>query len=599
MSSNSSGRETPVRKRPNVSAISGAASPSPAKGAGAQLKANSTPASPTNKPANDFGKNVQKDPLTGKTIVKLQRYSPFDTSRLYKADVLKTAKYTKKWVKRHLTYQDRLLGYAMAEGQTAKHSLVVSKVTRGAENGMEPLCLVVEGTGTDSKPAQFVFKLEKLEEFEVWYLRLCQSLAHYQLMEMPKDGFPLFNPRTGIPFVDVPLELLQVFHPLDRLVLHHFSKATVKHVVEGKHLDKVNVVFIGDLCLYVCEMDANMRRSIPVKDIHRLITADDDGVMTIGVQCNLPEFDLMFSLPPDQGELFVKVLCTLHFHHGAKTGTRLKREKYKLNDIKPQLSLEPNEFYELKIGLPMSKKFMMKLVADGIADKHLAVQDVTENLAPGTTAVAAPPTNADVPKPAEPTAERKKSLSRSDSGNSIDLGSKKIDMDGPRDQNPLKQSQPPPKPRIELTDTDDDDDFKPRANPKVQNGSPLANFKTAARTEAPNSIGSSGAITVAAGVDKMQRLLNHVRLPQYYAVLTERAVDWDVFSCMDALDLKAKGVTSVEHQIIIENALNDPKLMHALQQNDGLPPPRPTAGVPPPPPPPPGNPPAFIDDDDL
>jgi hypothetical protein len=612
----------------------GPSSPSPRKGAGALLKA----ASPRGQPGSS---KDRKDPATGQTIVEVVAYEKFDSNREYGGLVEKSAKYSGKWVPRYITLRDIDLSFSMNEGQTAKDTIRLHKVVRGAEIGKEPYSLVLEGMSSkDNKKVEFTFKVKTPEEAELWYLRFAHAMSAANMMDMPRQGLPLSNPRTGLPFTHIPLEHLAVFAPLDRLVLHFFAAATHKYnAALGRMAESPAFVFIGDLCVYVCDPKADIKRCISIRQVTGLLTVSaGTGPWTVGLQCSLPEYDLMFTMAAEHAEKFASVLSTLHDHFGvskkaAKDTQPLKRQKLaKEGLLVPQLSLDPSDFYELKIRLPMSARYLQKMVADGVAAGHLFVkpsivslatplQPGTAKGAAGTTANAANSSGVSATGPAKANAANANPLDVMKGRGSAPPPPMSDDSDTegskPKPAGASAAPAAPPPPPTKGDFDSDDDDRSP-----TMKASPLAGAfgggstqtrteKTSAPGPSPSTSGGAGSgkgkVQVAMGVDKMHRMLNTIGLSQYYAILTDRGVDWEVFSCMDALDLKRFGVMSVEHQIKIENALNDPALMEALKHDSGG---SSSFGAPPPPPPPPapaassapttgGKKPLFIDDDDL
>lgn len=656
---------SPTRRKttdePNAAAASAAAkeagSPSPPKGSGAQLQASS----PRGRPGTSKNRKNAK----GKTIVEVTAYEKFDSNREYCGMVEKTAKYSGQWVPRFIRLQDIDLEYGMAEGQKPKDIIRIHKVTRGAELGRDKLSIVVEGmSNKDRKQLEFTFRCKDEEETELWWLRIAHCLTAGNQMDMPRDNMPLAHPRTGLKFVNIPLEHLATFAPLDRLVLHFFSPATHRHPSTGtlgRMIESKACVFVGDLCVYVCDQKANITRCVAIALLKGILTVGGNAeTWTVGLQCALPEYDILFNMEAKAAEQLVSVLTDLHAHFGVSKAAKdekevgLKRQKLaKEGLLLPQMSLDAPEGYELKIRLPMSKRYLLKMVADGEKGGTLTVTKVVRHLGiqmaegKGATGDSNGAAKGDGAAKASADANGKDGAKgKSGAANGADDGvtSNPLAQLGATSQGGAnaknEPGKPPPPP-----DSDSDDSvhafMQRRANasgtgpgnkppppafsdsdsdgPIQAKASPLANkfgsgpdvAKGAAGPSPPTT--SSGGIQIAMGVDRMHRLLNTVGLPQYYAVLTERGVDWEIFSCMDTLDLKKFGVANVEHQIKIENALNDPALMEALRRDGGgsgsampsMPPPPPTSGAAvtnggaPPPPPGPPKAPMFIDDDDL
>jgi hypothetical protein len=623
---------SPTLRKTSNGSDQGPMSPSPAKGAGAQL----TAMSPRGQPGSSL---VRKDATSGKTIVEVTTYDKFDSNREYCGTVQKSAKYSGKWVDRFISLRDIDLSYSLADGQQPKDIIRLHKVTRGAEVGREALALVCEGVGNrDRKQQEFVFKTNTAEETELWYLRLCHCLAANNMMEMPGDHLPLTNPRTGLKFVRIPLQHLGVFAPLDRLVLHFFSPAVHKHQasagVVNRMVESPAYVFVGDLCVYVCDPKADIKRCINVRAISGLLTVGGtSGDWLVGLQCVAPEFDLMFTMQHAAAEQFASVITTIYGHFGvskkAKDAAPLKRQKLAQEKLlTPQLSLAASDSYELKIRLPMSKRYLLKMVADGVAGGQLVVKDVVRSL---DTPAGPQSSDKSVASPLAPAT----AMSTSTPLQNVNAGAAPA---GPVTSNPLNAAKaaPPPAPdsdsddsvadfvkrkpaasgapapappRPTFDDSDSDDDNLPKASPLANAFGGTTRQRVEKGGAGPSPPVAGNGVHIAQGVDKMHRLLNTIGLPQYYAILTDRGVDWEIFSCMDTFDLKKFGVDSVDHQIRIENALNAPKLMEALKNDAG------SAPAPPPPPPgagklpgpPPGPPPAptasraavFIDDDDL
>uniref|UniRef100_A0A7S1QQB0 SAM domain-containing protein n=1 Tax=Neobodo designis TaxID=312471 RepID=A0A7S1QQB0_NEODS len=636
---------------PNGLNTSGPGSPSPAKGSGAELQATS----PRGQPG---ASQKRKDPKSGKTFVEVTAYDKFDSNKEYSAMVEKAAKYSGKWVPRYITIRDIDLAYGLSETSQPKDTIRFHKATRGAELGRDPLSVVVEGTSNkERKAVEFVFRAKDADETEVWWLRCCHALAAGNQMDMPRDGLPLAHPRTGLAFVNIPIDHLAVFAPLDRLVLHFFAPAVHKHKgLAGRLMDAPSFVFIGDLCVYVCDPKADIKRCIGVRNIAGLLTVAGGDQWTVGLQCSLPEYDVLFSMDKKHAENFATALTALHSQFGVpksagKDAPGLKRQKLaKDNLLLPQLSLDPPEAYALKIRLPMSKRYLMKMVADGEQGGQLKIVKKVRTLALVEPAPA--PTAKANAKQGEG-GDAKTDGEKKDSEGNVATANPLADLSstagpGKKDDKPKPPAPPssdddsddslagfmkkkkgdaagkPPPPTFDDSDSDDG-----LASPKASPLSGAFGGATQNRTDKAGpspptgtSTSAGGGTQIAMGVDRMHRLLNTVGLPQYYAVLTERGVDWEIFSCMDTIDLKKFGVANVEHQIKIENALNDGGLMEALRKepasggggggfsSTAAPPPPPPAsggatrdpfssGGAPPPPPGGSKAAVFIDDDDL
>ena len=591
----------------------------------AKAVAPATPAS-AKKPAGKrpIGAPPKKD-AAGKTVVEVVSYEMFDAMRTYQGEVEKVSKYSKKWVRRYLTLCDRDIGYAEAEGLPAKHTINVGTAVRGAETGKDPLSIVVTGIDhKDRSPAVLVFRALHEEDFELWFLRLRQCISHYDNVDMYREGAPLYNPRTGLAFVTIPPKHLNVFAPLERLVLHFFEGVTLRTTVAGKTVEKPMVCFLGDLCLYLSELNADIKRCVMMHDIRKVLTFQNTGEkdMLMGIACSLPEYDMCFTIEAEAGERLSQMLLVMHEHFGTKLArTKLKRDKMgKEALLTSQLSTDPAEGFTLRIQLPMSQKYLKKMIADGVAKGALRIAKVVRKLN------SAPPKATDGLKPP---GDDKIAAAITTGDATADEASEGRDGDAgpggasaPKDVNPLEAHVGSPRAnlrKIVLTDSDDDKKnggpasplasmAAAKAGPASPGAGPAGPVRTAASIE-PGSTGLGAAVPPAAS-DRMYQLLSHVGVPQYHAVLAGRGVDWEVFSCMDALDLKKHGVTDVDHQMRIENALNDTGLMYRLKAEaesagrsagsfGGAAFAAPNVTVLPAPSSPDGAPRMFIDDDDL
>lgn len=456
---------------------------------------------------------------------------PWDKAKKYTGYLEKVAKYSKRWVRRWCVLEDLAFSYANDDKSPAKHTLQVVKVTRGAEEKKDPLSLVLDCEDEHFKPAQLVFKAEDRTAYDKWLKRFRTALIKNEKWEDPDEGLPVTHPKTHLEFVGIPLELLGTFAPLDRLCLHFFSPVDLR-VAGGK--EEKMMVFLGDRLLYVCKTDANITRCVQMKDVYRLFTVAEatGNLMHVGVQCGTPEYDICFKLPKTKGEDFAKKLVVLHQEFSGSRKPLTEEKLDRLDLLTPQLNLSPTEFYRLSITLPMSKKFLVKMIKEWVK--------------------AAP-------------ASPKTTKSGGDASKEEAADPKKV-------ANPMGVTSPLSAASAESTPA------SPLAGLNRQSSEPT--IRKAPSTSKPASkaplriVGSpqtkadaTGKILIPPGVDKVHRLLLYVGLPQYYPVFTEKGIDWEVLLCMTMKDLANKGVSDEKHQIIIEGALNDAGVMEAMKSD--------------------------------
>ena len=460
----------------------------------------------------------------------------------------KTAKYSKRWVRRWVVLKgDLTLLYGLDDKTPAKHQYNLVKMTRGAEQKKDPLSFVLDCEDASYKAVDppVILKAENRQDFDKWHKRFIDCLVGNGQLENPDEGLPATHPKTHLEFVPIPLELLHTFAPLDRLCLHFFAVVDQRMDTATGLAAKFNkggtyekqCVFIGDRLLYTCKMDANITRCINMKDVYRIMTVQpgaDGDLLHVGVQCAVPEHDILFKISKAEGDDFIKKLQAVHAEH---SGSRKKLPEEKVDRLEllvPQLALSPNEFFKLSITLPMSKKYLKKAMQQWVSGGLKGGGD----------------------------AEEKKKVNPMNASSPL-LGGKPAEVAGPA--SPLvglgSRSKPAAEPSSEIQ------------SPKVTGGSGGGAAKAGGAGDlrivgSPQSkADQTGKIMIPPGIDKMHRLLLYVGLPQYYQVMTERGVDWEVFMCMNQNDLKSKGVTEVKHQQIIENALNSKGVMEAIKED--------------------------------
>eukprot|EP00759_Apiculatamorpha_spiralis_P005750 PhF_6_TR13415/c0_g1_i3/m.21370 len=307
----------------------------------------------------------------------------------------KCAKTTKFWSKKFWKLQGLQLSYKDSEkDEKYKQSIEIAKLSRTAEKeGGDLYGIIIEAapavgsssSGKDQKVEKWYVRVADTELFTEVHKLLVAALVHWGKLEDPSYGLPAADPRTNLPFVDVPLEHLMRFALLGKAVMHYFGEVTEKFVPAKKAKPFVTdrrVVVVSDKNLYVCKNTSDITRCIKITDIQQIYY--HPPAVGIQVEHGSNEFDVFFTDMANI-ELFIKSVATLFTY--LTHGKILPVSSFpSVGSIDAEMHLGRPEGYQMQLALPTSKKNLKKaldvfaqkvrqMLADGQLDAATAANN--------------------------------------------------------------------------------------------------------------------------------------------------------------------------------------------------------------------------------
>eukprot|EP00759_Apiculatamorpha_spiralis_P039320 PhF_6_TR38140/c0_g1_i1/m.56965 len=261
--------------------------------------------------------------------------------------------------KKYIVLQGPKLTMHDAEKGECKGDLVLNSVTRTAEQGGEMYGLLITGqSGTE-----WALRAGDGASFVNWYNTIYAVLQSMGKVRPRNCGLPPEDPRTKLPFVDVPPEHLAKFVYLDSSVLHWFSpvkKLGVKSAIALKTPIEERIVVLGDKYIYVCKPTGDITRCMKILDIAKIFAsgantpAGQDG--TIGISMKAPDYDILFTVA-DANRLVGYIRQVYKY---LTKGRDLPVVEAAPNDITAQCNLARPDRWEMVLVLPTSKSQLKK-----------------------------------------------------------------------------------------------------------------------------------------------------------------------------------------------------------------------------------------------
>lgn len=277
----------------------------------------------------------------------------------------KSAKYSKKWTKRYVTFDPdtKKLNYGESSEKAAKASMVLTNIVRTSEKDPKVVAgnpdlfsFSVQGTHTDGKTDTWGIRCPDANAFDEWYFAIRNCLAAHGVMDPFHYGLPSRDPRTDLDFAHVPVEHLYRFSLLDRAIMYLFETVQVQSATSVEKMEEFLV--IGDRCLYLFKVTADVHRCVPIVQVKKVFA----GNSCVGFQIQEPQHDIL-------------ILDTLH---AAKIVTVMERvlkaipntQKVEIDTsianpeaIAEQLHIGQREKYELVVTAP-TPKMKLKVAMD-------------------------------------------------------------------------------------------------------------------------------------------------------------------------------------------------------------------------------------------
>ncbi|RNF15132.1 uncharacterized protein Tco025E_05602 [Trypanosoma conorhini] len=207
-----------------------------------------------------------------------------------------TAFFTKAFKKRYVTFdpESRRLSYAEDECKPPKGALIVTKVARCCQvmevKASDLFTLMIDGKHEDGKEDQWTLRMPTREVFEEWHQAIRSVCAAAGLMEPLNFGLPFIDPRTSLPFAQVPLEHLFRFAVLEKAVIHFFATVTLVTATTGKesHPARHHLV-VGDKAIYIFTHNATILYCSLISHIRRIYQGPEATFFAVHVKSPEPD----------------------------------------------------------------------------------------------------------------------------------------------------------------------------------------------------------------------------------------------------------------------------------------------------------------------
>ncbi|KEG11629.1 Tcc1i14-2.7 [Trypanosoma grayi] len=188
-----------------------------------------------------------------------------------------TTSFTKAFKKRYVTFdrESRKLSYAEDDSKPPKGVIIVTKVVRCCQvmkvKAAELLTLMIDGNHEDGRADQWTLRMPTLQLFEEWNETLWTACAGAGLMEPYNYGLPPVDPRSNLPFAQVPLQHLFKFSGLEKMVIHFFGAITLLSSTVAKDTQSPHhVLVVGDRAIYVFNLNATVIYCSLISHIRKL-----------------------------------------------------------------------------------------------------------------------------------------------------------------------------------------------------------------------------------------------------------------------------------------------------------------------------------------
>jgi len=268
-----------------------------------------------------------------------------------------TIGYSTKW----FCLQGLKLVFADSESGAIRGEWEILSVTRTAESGGETYGINLTATGTNEV---IQIKAQDRTQFFQWYNLFYTALEHADKLPPRNCGLPAEDPRTGLPFVEVPPEYLRTFVYLDNAVIHWFNPIKKQGVSKGFSVfgaieERVGV--IGDKFVYVCKPTGDITRCMKILEIEKIwtnsSTCESDNAIA-ALKMRSPDYDLFFSCGIKECQRFVETVRIL-FRYITK-GRDVPCVELKEADILKECNLTRPNGWDFTLTLPTAKVQLKK-----------------------------------------------------------------------------------------------------------------------------------------------------------------------------------------------------------------------------------------------
>ncbi|EKG03331.1 hypothetical protein TCSYLVIO_005630 [Trypanosoma cruzi] len=279
-----------------------------------------------------------------------------------------TASFTKAFKKRYVTFdpESRKISYAENEQKPPKGVIIVTKMVRCCQvmevKTSDLFTLIVDGSHEDGKEDQWTLRMPNRQVFEEWTEVIGNVCAAAGFMQPLNFGLPSVDPRTNLPFAQVPLEYLFKFAVLEKAVIHFFGTVTLVTSTTGKdnHPARHNLV-VGDKAIYIFTQNATILYCSLISHIRRIYHGPEATFFAVHVKSPAPDIVVKdFS----EGAQVAFILARL-FH--VTTGKSLSVMPINVPTAEvlvesQQLRLNGDEGYKLHVVSPTTKLRLRQVI---------------------------------------------------------------------------------------------------------------------------------------------------------------------------------------------------------------------------------------------
>ncbi|RNE99958.1 hypothetical protein TraAM80_07899 [Trypanosoma rangeli] len=279
-----------------------------------------------------------------------------------------TAFFTKAFKKRYVTFNPefRRLLYAEEESKPPKGVIIVTKVVRCCQvmdvKASDLFMLMVDGNQENGKEDQWTLRMPTRDVFDKWYQAIASVCAAAGLMEPLNFGLPSVDPRTNLPFAQLPLEHLFRFAVLEKAVIHFFATATLVTSNTGKGNHPVRHHFVvGDRAIYIFTHTATILYCSLISNIRRIYQSPEATFFAVHVKFPEPDIVVKDFLEGAQAAFVLTRLFQV------TTGKSLSVLPINVPTAEvlvesEQLRLSGGEGYELHVVSPITKTRLRQMI---------------------------------------------------------------------------------------------------------------------------------------------------------------------------------------------------------------------------------------------
>eukprot|EP00756_Hemistasia_phaeocysticola_P039524 Hpha_TRINITY_DN16820_c6_g11::TRINITY_DN16820_c6_g11_i1::g.151528::m.151528 len=182
-------------------------------------------------------------------------------------------------------------------------------------------------------------------------------------------GLPPTDPRSDLPLIGIPDQYADTFGFLNMAVVHWFG--CVK-TLTGDFQSEERYIILGDTHLYACKPNADVERCICIKDISKLLVAQDakkDLYIIVCMPDELPPLEM--GAPPRKEhdwmfhsldiKTFVRYLRTVFLHQTEGKMLPLEQLRDK-SQLETEVRLARRDGYKLNYTQPLMKADLVSLL---------------------------------------------------------------------------------------------------------------------------------------------------------------------------------------------------------------------------------------------